>query len=470
MSVHILGNSSSVKNYIYNTVNSIGSTVSVSAFNLFDYLLPTYIENVERDHINPTSSTHWLITELNEGLKTITVDNPLPVELADSGTTYDTRWFAYCGPGSWVDVANVDFDTNTITYTELRNGDDPWVQHGSNVHFLCPFRSAKPNPLNVIVDADNLWADLWVLPGPSWQCEDLTYRLVVNGYNSSAPRYNTTTLYSSNDLETWSLVGSSYKYKAGVAPFDESWCVGTVNHNTHGTPIKIRDGVYEGYYMNLFQGLNVSGEMHCAAVIFDENYDIIYMPTNPLVITGYVPDATDKYNIGEGVFYRGDKLYAVVSYRDLLPDNQYKILLCELSGPVDPTVISVVEVLPDTIPNCWMSLSAPGGPALEYKGKLYFFIVGENSTGYTENTPLKNNFECGVIYENGSDYVVHKQNPFIFNAVNMTEFYNWSSPMLDSLGTFSSWLRVDDDIHMFIAAKDGTDGYRVWKYVLHLPE
>lgn len=449
-------------------VTNLSSNSSPALYNLFDYLLPTYFENTERINVNNATGTHWVVETIDRDNKFITVNKSLPVEMLNCGTDLTNQWFVYRTESCWLQVVSVDSVQRKIYYDKSEGAS---IEVGVEVYFLCPFRSAYPSPLNMIVGIQT-WANLWIIPGPSWKHSDGTYRMVGVGYTTGAsPNHNTLTLFSSSDLETWTAVGDDYKYKAGEAPFNESWCVGNVTLQTYGCPLLITNGEYAGYYANIFGGLDSSGFYNIAIVIFDEDFNIIYMPSSSLTVAGYEVDSSSKYLVGLGLFYRNSKIYAFASYRDFTSAPYvYKLLTFELSDVVNPVVSNIKVVLPSVIPDCWMSLSAPGGSVLEYKNRLYFFVVGENQTGYTKNTPLNANFECGVIYEHGDGYEVHKQSPFIFNAINCSEVFEWSSDMSDSLGTFGSILREGDTLNMFIAAKNGYNSYRIWRYVLNLPE
>jgi hypothetical protein len=435
------------------------------AVNLFTYVKPVFILNSERNNLNPSPNTRWHISSINTTNKSIVVDMDLPIELEEVGTDVNHRWFMTGTPGIWVDIISTNFTERKIYYGQMHGT----FNVGDHASWNCPFRSFTLDPTNVVKGTET-WSSTFVMPGPIWKHSDGTYRMVVNGYNGS---YNTMTLYTSPDLREWTLVGSSYMYRAGVHPFDESWCVGTVNLNTYCPMYKIVGGTYDGNYLALVQGLNSSSEMHCGAVIFDEDFNVVRMPANPISIPGYAVDASDKYNIGSGIFSYQGKLCATVSYRHLTPDNIYKVLLITLSGVVDPTVDTVEEVLSGQIANSYCALSCPGGPAFEFNGKLYFFLMGENSSGVTTSladTPLSNNFECGIVYKNDAGvWTMHKDSPLVMNPVSMDEIFEGTYWCSDAMGVMGYYYDPDNKVlYLFNAMKSGTDAYRVGRLVINL--
>lgn len=424
---------------------------------LWKYIKPIFIQNLERNNVNDPVNTRWHITAHDTILKTITVDQDLPVELAEASTGVTHRWFLTNAPGLYAYISGVSFNTRTISYSYLKGS----LTVGMHASWNCPYRNFTLDPVSIMINVE-AWSATFVQPGPVWKHSDGTYRIVSNGYGSGR---NTTTLYSSPDLKTWTVVGGNYKYRAGDAPFNESWCVGTVNHNTYGNMVKIQSGTYAGKYLCFFQGVNASAEMHCAAVIMDEDFNVVYMPSTPLVIPGYLVDASDKYNIAMGTIYFNNKYYVTISYRDLTPNNIYNVLLCELSGVTDPTVTSIEVIIGTKTPNCWMSLDCPGGPTFEYNGVLYNLTVGENNSGETTDTPLMANFECGMCSRNKNGvWTVNPMSPMIMNSVAMDDVFPGTYWQSDAMGTTNMF--IDNGImYVFTSFKSGTDSYRIGRLV-----
>lgn len=429
---------------------------------LWKYIKPIFIQNLERNNVNDSVDTRWHITAHDTTAKTITVDQDLPQELSEASTGFTQSWFLTNAPGAWAYISGVSFNTRTISYSYLHGS----LNVGMHASWNCPYRNFTLDPVDIMIDVET-WSSTFVQPGPVWKHSDGTYRMVSNGYNGS---YNTTTLYSSPDLETWTVISGTsgttgYMYRAGVAPFNESWCVGAVNHNTYGNMVEIQSGAYAGNYLCFFQGLNASSEMHTAAVIMDEDFNVVYMPSTPLVIPGYLVDASDKYNIALGTIYFNNKYYVTISYRHLTPDNLYQVLFCELSGVTDPTVTNIEVIILGQIPNSWMSLDCPGGPTFEYNGKLYSLVIGENNAGATTDTPLYANFECGISSRNKSGvWTINPMSPLIMNSVSMDEIFPGTYWQSDAMGTTNMF--IDNGImYVFTSFKSGTDSYRIGRLV-----
>jgi hypothetical protein len=69
---------------------TLNSKICLSQSSLSDYLKPCYIQNYERDNMNPVSDTSWLITAHDTIGKIITFNNALPQDIADFSTNWKT--------------------------------------------------------------------------------------------------------------------------------------------------------------------------------------------------------------------------------------------------------------------------------------------------------------------------------------------------------------------------------------------
>src|ERR1035437_3083903 len=314
---------------------------------LFYYLKPCYIQNLERDNMNPVSDTSWTITAHNTTTKVIQLDNPLPNDISDFSTNWKKMWTVHTLIDNYVQISGVDFINRKITYSFIRGT----LTVGQRARFLNAMRSFSLDPATPII-TPNSWATTYVSTGGVWLHSDGLYRMIVNGWDGSR---NTTGLYKSSDLITWTDVTGNYYYRAGDAPFNQAWCVNTATHNAIGSPLKIPSS---NYYVKQFQGINAAGNGEIGMVIFDENYNIITMPTSGIVIPGYSLSG-HHYMPGGIVYYNGKYLIACV-YRNLA-GTTFTILLLEIDSPSTYNVINVEVVVPAVITNsfCQQTLLMP---------------------------------------------------------------------------------------------------------------
>lgn len=174
------------------------SLLSIEHYSLFDSMLPVYIQNQQRNNMNPISDTPWFITNHDTGNKIITFDQPLPIDITNFGDTWTTRWSVHTTIDNYVKISSVDFINKQITYDFIKGT----LSVGQRARFLNPFRSFYLDPSTAVVDT-NLWATTYVSPGGVWKHSDNTYRMIINGWDGVCGMSG---LYTSSDLKTWSEI------------------------------------------------------------------------------------------------------------------------------------------------------------------------------------------------------------------------------------------------------------------------
>jgi hypothetical protein len=430
---------------------------------LMDILLPQYFQNIEQDHMNPVSDTRFVITQHDMINKFIVIDQEIPSDLRNYGIEWKKRWLAQGAPGDLIYISYIDFPNRRLYYSYLKGS----LNVGTSVCFMNCMRTFYLDPANFTplksIDAT------WSLSGGVWKHSDGSYRLVTYDYNGA---YNTLTLWRSNDLLSFSEIGGTYKYRAGVAPFNiPAWCSGGVN-------LVVLSGSYRIPGTNNFAktviAVNSSGHMVSAIVVFDENFDIVHMPDVPLTIPGY-PSGANLLIIGGNIIkYQGSYLM-IVNYRDYTNpfDLIWKTLIVELSDIINPAVLSVEEIIPDNIPNSFLAYAISNQYLFEWNDELYFFVTGDPHTEASLlYTPLYGNFTVGLYYKHPADgWQPYKGNPLFLTPIAAEGVYGddvyWTS---DSSGGSMTFLQKGNKVYWFQGGKSGTDSYRVGRWVLDLPD
>jgi hypothetical protein len=435
-----------------NKILTLNSKLCFSQLSLYDYMKPVYIQNSERNNMNPTSDTAWTITAHDTVNKIITFNNALPTDIADFSTNWKKRWTVHTLIDNYVQISNVDFVNKQITYSFLRGT----LSIGQRARFLNAMRSFSLDPATPIIGV-NAWATTYVSTGGVWLHSDGLYRMIVNGWDSSR---GMTGLYKSSDLTTWTDVTGNYYYRAGDSPFNKAWCVGTATHNTMGSPLKIPS---TSNYCKLFQGLNAAGNSEMGVVIFDENFGIVTMPTSGIVIPGY--SLTGHHYIPGGcVYYQGKYLIACV-YRDIAATT-FTVLLLEIDSPTTYNVTNVEVVVSALIPNsyCQQTLLMPC--PIVFNNNLYIFIGGENNS--LTDSPLINNEEGGVWYKQNGVWVANKENPMFINPIQMYDIYASTLWAYDHIGASFSFITVGTDLNCFVSITAGSSAYQIGRTVMSL--
>ena len=440
-----------------------------STLSLFDYLLPSYIQNTERNNFTTSAvgQTRYKITIHDTVNKIITFDQPLPTELSEAGTDWSKRWIATATPGVLVYISSVDFANKSITYS-YKTGT---LSVGNNVCFCNPYRVWTQNPVYYIIGPDTTWAETYPGVGPIWKHSDGDYRMIVNGYTKYVSNYMA--LFKSSDLITWTNVDGTgnYKYKAGEAPFNKTWCTGTTMSILGGC-VKITSGIYSNYYAVTNIGRNTSGACYAGVVIIDEDFNIIYIPDNPLTIPGYPLLSSSYLHLAYGTYSFNNKLYANISYRNYTVSPWEDIsLLCELDKWDDPTVINVEKIFSTLdYPNTPLAENAYVFDFLEYRNTLYAFVVFETwESANLNDTPLFRNFEVGVMYKENDSWVMYPQSPIIINPVAASGVWSGTYWCSDSLGN-GIFYRIGNQLNFLFNGKEGADTYKIGRMVLTLPE
>lgn len=431
---------------------TLNSKICLSQSSLSDYLKPCYIQNYERDNMNPVSDTSWLITAHDTIGKIITFNNALPQDIADFSTNWKKRWTVHTLIDNYVQISNVDFPNKQITYSFLRGT----LSVGQRARFLNAMRSFSLDPATPIIGT-NAWATTYLSPAGVWLHSDGLYRIIINGWNGSR---GMTGLYKSSDLTTWTDVTGNYYYRAGDSPFNQAWCVNTATHNAIGSPLKIPS---TNNYVKQFQGVNAAGNGEIGLVIFDEDYNIVTMPTSGITIAGY-PLAGHHYIPGGIVYYQGKYLMSCV-YRDIA-GTTFTVLLLEIDSPTTYNVINIEVVVSALIPNsfCQQTLLAPC--PFVFNDTLYIFIEGENNS--LTDSPLINNEEGGVWYKQNGVWVANKENPIFINPIQMYDIYASTTWAYDHLGASFCFITVGTDLNCFISMNAGSNTYQVGRTVMSL--
>ena len=439
--------------------------VKISNHDVFYYMKPCYIQNTQRDNFYPiTGQTRWTITAHDTTNKIITLSQPLPVELNEAATDWNNRWLAQGAPGNLVYITGVNFSTNQISYNYILG----ILSVSTNVSFMNPWRCWRIDPTTPLFTS-NSWATTWVQPGTIWQHSDGTYRMIGVGYNGSQ---NRTGIYTSSDLSTWNNSGATYKYQAGVAPFNQSWCVGTVNHTIWGSSAKIRTGTYAQNYALAAFGLDSGGTGQAQIVIADENYNITHMPTSALTIPGYPVTGSSMQHVPIGTFYYHGNLYINISHRDFgTTPWTYISLLCKLDKWDDPTVTNVELVMTSPVPNSWGGLQYYVDGYFEHGGTLYAMAVGETQDTSVLDCPYWGNWELGLTYRNsGGTWTKSPQSPELINPISADGVWTgmyWASDSMGG-GTFYQPTGTNT-MYWFGVMKSGTDQYQACRRTLYLP-
>lgn len=415
--------------------------------------LPVMIRTVERVNEPWTGGTRWHITAHNGVAKTITFDIDLPCEIGDFGTDVSKRWQVQGETaGDNVQITAINWLTRTITYTTLRGT----LAVGQHVTFWNPFRTFQMNPFTALIEA-NAWATTYVSPGGVWLHSDGQYRMIVNGWDSV---HGMTGLYKSPDLLTWTDCTGAFYYHANTHPFDEAWCVGAATHWTYGSPVKVPG---TAYYAKAFQGLNAAGRGEVGIVIFDEDYNIITMPTAGITVPGYVLDADHHYYPG-GMIYFDGVLYLTIRYRNTVTSVD-KILIMKLDGPTTYVCSDVEEVCTNSADTYYETTALNPCPFI-FNGALYVWVAGENATADAPIGP--NNMMYGLFYKTGGAWTPHAQNPIICNPMYGENVYSGCDWAIDHMGTSLSFFQTNNILHLFFSAGAGANTYKIGKMAMTL--
>ncbi len=417
--------------------------------------LPVMIRNVERTNEPWTGGTRWQITAHDTDAKSITFDRTLPAEIADFGTDVQKRWQVQNETaGGNVQITSIDWANNKIFYTTLRGT----MGVGTNVTFWNPFRTFKMNPFTAVIGI-NAWATTYVSPGGVWLHSDGLYRMIVNGWDSS---HGMTGLYKSTDLVTWVDCTGAFYYHANTHPFHESWCVGAATHWTYGSPVKIPG---TSNYAKAFQGLNAAGRGEVGIVIFDEDFNIVTMPTDGIDVPGYTLDADHHYYPGGMVYFNGE-LYLTIRYRNTTTAVD-KILIMKLDSPTTYVCSDVEEVGINTVDTYYEQTLQNACPFV-FNNELYVWAAGENASADAPIGP--SNMLYGLFYKSGGVWTPHAQNPIIANPMYGENVYSGCDYAIDHMGTSLCFFQTNNILHLFVSMNYTTDTYKVYKMEMTLFE
>jgi len=438
-----------------------------SGCELLDLLLTEYVQNVEHDNMNPASETRWTIVTHDATNKFIVVDHDLPAELSDYGTDFQKRWIAQNVPGNLVYISNIEW-ANRKFYYSYKKGT---LSVGQSICFMNAMRSFYLNPLPAIIPVP-MYAT-WNQTGEVWRHSDGTYRLVSTDWDVDI-HVGTHTLWSSSDLLNWTMVGETYKYKAGEAPFNKSWCVGTVNLAN----LTAWAGRYQipgtTNFAKIVSGNKANGDRVSAIVIFDENYDVVYIPENEFIVPGYPPGQNLMIVGGNIIAYNGKLLMSIEYYDWTTSGNyHYKTLIAEIDSLYNPTLSNIEVAIEDKIPNSFMSGDYSNPLLFSWNGDLYLFVVGEPQNGEpsTANTPLAGRYKIGLFHRQNGVWTPYKQNPVIIDPTAAADVYGYDLLWATAgMGGGLAFIQVDRKVYFFGCAKAGTNTYRVGRWILDLPE
>jgi hypothetical protein len=455
-----------VRKYGMGWLSSNSNTIQAitSSYDLHTLLPPMYIQNVERNNMNPTTETRWKIIDEDSLAQTLTFDRDLPIEISDYGTDLTKRWVVEGTPGNIFYISNVDWINRKITYSFSRGV----AIIGANMCFFNCMKNFYMNPITVLITPP-VWTT-YNMGGTVWKHSDGTFRLHSAEW-STVGSYNTHTLYSSPDLLNWTIIGGTYKYKAGNTPFDKAnWCVASTN-------LIFTSGRYKlpgtTNFIKLITGKDASGNFQIAPVVFDEDFNIVSIPDDPITIPGYPSGAGITMIGGNIILYHG-KYYATVDYRDATGSpTHYKTLILELDKLTNPTVLSVELAIPDVISNSFMGGDYTTPTLFVWNDTLYLWVIGETNT--PADTPLSGNYEVGIFEKINGVWIAYAQNPIIMNPVATENFIGtgvypgayWAS---DAMGGGFAWIQEGRNVYLFISMKSGANTYKIGRRILELPD
>jgi hypothetical protein len=418
-------------------------------------LLPIMIRNVERmNHPWPAGETRWTITSHDTTNKIITLNRALPFEIADFSIDPGKRWqMQGATAGDNIQITAIDWIGHTVSYSTLRGT----LAVGQNVTWWNPFRNFVMNPFSYLIKT-NAWATVYTSPGGIWLHSDGWYRMIVNGKGAIA---GMTGLYKSSDLLTWTDVTGAYYYKAGTAPFNQAWCVGTGGHYMIGSPVKVPG---TANYAISTAGVDAGGVVRTGIIIINEDYGIVSVPATGLSIPGYTADVTHLVLPG-GMIYIGSQLYIAVQYRSTASSG-YKILWMKLDSPTT-YVCSDVEVVAVNKANTYGELTLENYAPYLINGELFIFSSGENSTCDGPLGPT--NEVYGVFHKrNGGVWQPHVQNPVVANPMYGENVYSGCTWAIDHMGASPCFIQRGNYLYLFISMCNGTDSYGVAKMDMQL--
>ncbi len=424
----------------------LNSLIKIEPYNTSASLLkamePPLIRNVQRNNMNYEGETRWQITAINTTAKTITFNRSLPLEI--NPNISPLKWGCYVNYYELVDVAAVDYGTNTITYTDMVGV----LNVGENVFFFNPFRSFEfGNAGNYLTINNNLAPNQYNQILSLWKHSDGTYRAWIGGGVTSV-KYGAF-LASSPDLIIWTGINGTVQQTASGS-WTKPWNNGE-DMFFAGMPIRIGNS---NNFICSVNARDTSGNWNEGIVVFDEDGGIKH------VSSGFFANCAQggiAYYGGEYYLYRVERIGSL---------NQWVTKEAVLSD-LDLLTVKREQTLEWTRAVNNMSQSPFGNHVdfalpFVFNDVLYLFLGGTSLLSDNTNI-LSGNREYSVAFKNNGfeTFSIYEQNPVICNPIEGETLWGanilWST---DHNGGFLNFLIEGNTLYVFMAMNDGTNTYK----------
>lgn len=444
------------------TVNFSQQSSGSKRHELFNLMKQPLIRNLERNNISNLPGTRWTITDIDTGTKCITVDNELPIELAELGTGIKEKWFIYNAQDVTIihRLSSVDFDNKKLYYDNTFNP----LSLGDEIEFFNPFvgwEFAKYTPL--LPNGVTSWGMTYMYGGPIWEHSSGEYRMIIHGTTSGILR---TGLASSTDLLTWTILnGGNYMYSGATAPFDKSWNESYVTFC--GTASKIPG---KNYYASLVRSVNTDGTgIHgrIGVVTYDEDFNILNVPTNPIDFGTMPLPANVHHQYGDLVYYDGAwRISTCRRESTRIYDKIYYLTVDDIESATGLTVLNETIVQDGAIDKTWITYTLEYTSFLEYNGNLYLFLSGECNIGTPDVGSINlGNRQYGVYFLSKNGWSLWKNSPVLVNPANLGDLNSYDEfiPSLDMtsffhdhMGGLISFIQKDNYLYAATSMKGST--------------